>query len=142
MVSQKTFGIQEYRSNTFRRTTVQAIREAPLRILLNGREVITLLCTGLHPEFLAAGYLFSCGLIGSSDDIKQMSLTENETEIEVRVELKRGRGRHPGRYRHLRARTHRTHGQGKPLRCSQPPDKPWLGPQDVIRMAQELHAQV
>jgi FdhD protein len=46
-----------------RHTRVSVVREIPLTIFLNDREIITLLCTGAHIESLAVGFLKSEGLL-------------------------------------------------------------------------------
>ncbi|MDO8473447.1 MAG: formate dehydrogenase accessory sulfurtransferase FdhD [Dehalococcoidia bacterium] len=46
--------------------------EAPVTILFNGEELVTLLCSPHNLEFLAVGFLFSEGLVNSKDDIEQV----------------------------------------------------------------------
>jgi len=48
------------------------VREYPLTILLNNDEVITLLCTPSNLDYLAAGFLFSEGLIKKKNQIKNI----------------------------------------------------------------------
>ena len=43
------------------------VRERPLTIMLNNRELVTLLCWPTEQRFLAAGFLYSEGLIRSKD---------------------------------------------------------------------------
>ena len=45
------------------------IREIPFTILLNGQEVVTLLCTPQKLEYLAVGFLFSEGILKSRSQI-------------------------------------------------------------------------
>ncbi len=51
-------------------TTVLLVQEVPFTIFLNGREFVTLLCTGHHLEDLALGFLRSEGLLRSLADVR------------------------------------------------------------------------
>src|SRR4030043_72479 len=62
------------------------VREFPLTIILNNQELVTLLCTPAHLDYLAIGFLSSEGLLKSKDEIKK--LTVDERRGVVRVETK------------------------------------------------------
>jgi len=47
------------------------VRESPLTIILNNRELATLLCSPSDPEYLAVGFLVSEGLLDSKEQIKK-----------------------------------------------------------------------
>ncbi len=47
------------------------VREFPLTIILNNQELVTLLCTPAHLDYLAIGFLSSEGLLKSKDEIKR-----------------------------------------------------------------------
>jgi FdhD protein len=55
------------------RPTIKVIREIPLTIFLNGREIVTLLCTGTNLDSLAIGFLKSEGLIDKPKDILEVN---------------------------------------------------------------------
>ena len=63
--------------------------ESPLTIILNDRELVTLLCSPADPNYLAIGFLFSEGLLTSKEEIKQ--LTVDHRMGVVRVETKEDR---------------------------------------------------
>jgi len=132
--------ITAYDGNGPRAVTVTAIREVPLRILVGGRELIRLLCSGLSPRFLAAGYLFSCGVITSAADIVNLEVNEDATGIDVRVDLGRdtadllGVDITSGLGRVVRTHTPRP-------RAISPPKAPWLRPDALLSLARELHAR-
>jgi FdhD protein len=71
------------------------VREFPLTIVLNGQELVTLLCSPTNLEYLAAGFLLSEGLIKGKDDIKAILVDEQkgvarvETKKAVDVSLRR-----------------------------------------------------
>jgi FdhD protein len=76
MADFETFAIAEYAGGAFTPREVGAIREVPLTIRLNGREVVTLLCTGKYPEYLTAGFLRSDGLLSRADQIAQLRVDD------------------------------------------------------------------
>jgi FdhD protein len=62
------------------------VREFPLTIILNNQELVTLLCTPAHLDYLAIGFLSSEGLLKNKDEIKK--ITFDEQRGVVRVETK------------------------------------------------------
>ncbi len=63
------------------------VREFPLTIILNNKEVATLPCSPRNLKYLAAGFLASEGLINSHDDIT--SITVDRKKGTVRVKTKK-----------------------------------------------------
>jgi len=59
-------------------------RELPLTIILNNRELVTLLCSPTDLKYLAIGFLSSEGLVKSKDEIKKITV-DNQRGV-VRVE--------------------------------------------------------
>jgi FdhD protein len=57
------------------------IREIPLEIHLNGRRVVTIACTGIHVEELAAGFLRSEGLLRNREEIKRLTVSPDRTRV-------------------------------------------------------------
>jgi FdhD protein len=62
------------------------VRESPLTITLNNQEVVTLLCSPSHLEYLAVGFLFSEGLLGSQDEIKSITMDDRRGAVRVETE--------------------------------------------------------
>jgi FdhD protein len=60
--------------------------ERPLTIMLNNRELVTLLCWPTDQKFLAVGFLYSEGLINSKDDIKNIRVDEKRGVVRVKTE--------------------------------------------------------
>ncbi len=81
------YDIVEYTSSDFATTPIQSIREVPLTIILNNREVVTLLCTGKCPEYLAVGFLKSDAFLTSPDQISDLVVREEKDRIVVEVEV-------------------------------------------------------
>ncbi len=81
------FTISEYSQGAFKDRDILAIREVPLTIRLNGREVVTLLCTGKHPEFLAVGFLKSDALLTRADQIVSVKIDDQGERILAEVQV-------------------------------------------------------
>ncbi|GBE15205.1 MAG TPA: formate dehydrogenase accessory sulfurtransferase FdhD [Proteobacteria bacterium] len=61
------------------------VREVPMTIFLNGRELITLVTTGDANKELALGFLLSEGFIQSRDDLKSLRDDPEAGTVEVEV---------------------------------------------------------
>jgi len=59
------------------------VREFPLTIILNNQELVTLLCTPAHLDYLAIGFLVSEGLVKSKDEIKRIMVDEQRGVVRV-----------------------------------------------------------
>jgi len=81
-----TYDVAEFSEGNFRQNRVTAIQEVPLTIRLNGHEVVTLLCTGKCPKFLAVGFLKSDGLIMDRKQLKDIRVEEEPERLMVHVE--------------------------------------------------------
>ena len=79
------YDIHEYRRG-FSRKTISSIREVPLTIFLNGREVVTLLCTAKYPEYLAVGFLKSDAFISSPAQITDLTVRDEGDRLTAEVE--------------------------------------------------------
>jgi len=61
-------------------------RETPVTIILNDRELVTLLCSPTDLEYLAIGFLFSEGLLKSKDEIKNIIADDRRGVVRVETE--------------------------------------------------------
>jgi FdhD protein len=59
------------------------VREAPLTVFLNGRELASLVCSPHSFETLAIGYLVSEGVLRRRDDLKDMTCRQEEGAVWV-----------------------------------------------------------
>jgi len=62
------------------------IREVPFTIILNGKELVTLLCTPSGLTNLAVGFLTSEGLLQKKEAIKEMTLNEKGWYIQINAD--------------------------------------------------------
>jgi FdhD protein len=72
---------KEGRQNTEEPVT----KELPLNIILNNRELATLLCSPLDLSYLAIGFIFSAGLLKSKDEIERIAVCEQEGIVRVKT---------------------------------------------------------
>jgi len=59
------------------------VREAPLTVRFNGRELVTLLCDGENPRELACGFLFNEGLIDREMPLDRIAIDEAGRVAEI-----------------------------------------------------------
>lgn len=82
------YEITEYGPAGPRQVAIEAIREVPLTIFLNDREVVTLLCTARYPRHLAVGFLKSDALITSLDQLESVDVQDEGARITARVRVR------------------------------------------------------
>ncbi len=61
-------------------------KESPLTIILNNRELVTLLCSPENLKYLAVGFLFSEGLLKTRDEIKKIMVDDRRGVVRVESE--------------------------------------------------------
>jgi len=66
------------------------VKEAPLTIVLDNQELVTMLCSPIDLKHLAIGYLFSEGFLKSKDEVKKV-VVDDRRGI-AWVETKEGKG--------------------------------------------------
>jgi FdhD protein len=66
-----------------RRLEDAVVSEFSLTIILNGQELVTLLCSPSKLEYLAVGFLLSEGLIEGEDDITKLSVDDQGGVVRV-----------------------------------------------------------
>jgi FdhD protein len=69
-----------------RETEAVVAREFPLTIILDDEELITLLCSPRHLNYLAVGFLASEGLVDSRDEIKKVLVDDRRGVVRVVTE--------------------------------------------------------
>ena len=79
--------IARFTGNEKSRIEDLVVWERPLTIILNNRELVTLLCWPTDQKFLAVGFLYSEGLINSKDDIKKITVDEKRGVVRVKTEV-------------------------------------------------------
>ncbi len=85
MQHQISYAVNEYSPKGFHQREISAIREIPLSIYLNGREIVTLLCTGKYPEYLTLGFLKSDALVKHPDEIVALDIKDEDERLVAHV---------------------------------------------------------
>jgi FdhD protein len=70
------------------------VEEAPLCIHVNGQKLATIMCTPIHPEALALGFLRAEGFIDGLADIASIRLSEKRTCVDIWLHRTFTRPRH------------------------------------------------
>jgi len=88
MVQERTekFSILKVTEQDNRQTEDTVVREFPLTIILNGQELVTLLCTPANLKCLAIGFLTSEGIINNQDDIEKITVDERHGVARVGIQ--------------------------------------------------------
>lgn len=83
MDSIETFYIKRFTETSKEDIEETVARERPLTIVLNNRELVTLLCSPTELKYLAIGFLSSEGLVKSKDDIKKILVDDRRGIVRV-----------------------------------------------------------
>ncbi|MBM7624356.1 formate dehydrogenase accessory sulfurtransferase FdhD [Sporohalobacter salinus] len=86
MVKSKEVSIIRVSKDGNNKVTDSVVVELPLTIILNGEEVVTMLCTPEKIDYLAVGFLKSEGLITDHNDIRNVEINEEDGIVEVITE--------------------------------------------------------
>src|SRR5271170_4864614 len=63
-----------------------AVTERPLTLFLNGREIVTMMTIGDHPDYLAVGYLLNQNMLRADDRITGIDYDEELETVVVRTD--------------------------------------------------------
>ena len=75
--------VQQYSGSSGQSVERSVVREAPLTVSVNGKELITLLTTGDANRELAVGFLLSEGFLSSREDLKSIRVDDEAGVAEV-----------------------------------------------------------
>src|SRR5437764_8212656 len=62
------------------------VTERPLTLFLNGREIVTMMTIGDHPDYLAVGYLLNQNMLGPTDRIVAVDYDDEIETVVVRTD--------------------------------------------------------
>ncbi len=69
-----------------RTVETSVVMERPLTLFLNGREIVTMMTVGDHPDFLAVGYLLNQNMLRAEDRITGIDYDEELETVVVRTD--------------------------------------------------------
>ncbi len=79
------FPIQRVTNEGRTETEDVVVRELPLTILLNEKELVTMLCSPSNLDSLAIGFLFSEGLLKNRNEIQRITVDDQRGLVRVRT---------------------------------------------------------
>ena len=92
--------VQQYSGSSGQSVERSVVREVPLTVSVNGKELITLLTTGDANRELAVGFLLSEGFLSSREDLKSIRVDDQAgvAEVDVAADGERAGQRSHGRF--------------------------------------------
>lgn len=72
-----------FRNGTGEVVPAEVIVEKPVSLTINGEVWLTLMCTPIHLEALAVGFLYNEGFITSMDEVAEVRTCENGDNVDV-----------------------------------------------------------
>src|SRR5438034_11597760 len=79
-LTQRVWGIDQ----DGRRIETAVVTERPLTLFLNGREIVTMMTIGDHPDYLAVGYLLNQNMLGPGDKVVAVDYDDEIETVVVR----------------------------------------------------------
>jgi len=79
--------IARWQEGETRQIEDEVIREVPLTVWVNGRELLTLMCQGENVDELAVGFLRSEGFLKRREQLKSLKIEEGRVLIEADIDL-------------------------------------------------------
>ena len=79
--------ILRYSDGAFSRLEDEVIEEVPLTLVVNGRELLTLMTLGGNGDELAVGFLRSEGFLGRKEQLKSVSLGDGRVLVEIDADV-------------------------------------------------------
>lgn len=77
--------VYQFSAGKFAQKQIHVVAEMPLAIMVNGRELATMMCTPVKLRELALGFLAFERFIDSMDDVKSIEVDEEEGEVHVEL---------------------------------------------------------
>jgi FdhD protein len=88
-VDTRRVGVLKIAESGSKKDRDMVVRETPLTVFLNDDHLVTLMCSPRDSEYLAAGFLFSEGLIRGRKDIKRIESDAKEGSVWVETTRKK-----------------------------------------------------
>lgn len=80
---QKAIQYERYEFKKWEHHDAETIVETPVSLTVNGRVWLTFMCTPVHLEELAVGFLYNEGIIDSMDEVEDVRLCEHGDNVDV-----------------------------------------------------------
>ncbi len=83
IVPQKPIHYEQYEFRKWKSMDAETIVETPVSLTVNGRVWLTFMCTPVHLEALAVGFLYNEGIIQKMDEVADVRLCEHGDNVDV-----------------------------------------------------------
>src|ERR1041385_5095149 len=80
---QKVIHYERYEFRKWKPFDAETIVESPVSLTVNGQVWLTSMCTPLHLEALAVGFLFNEGVIASMDEVEDVRVCEHGDNVDI-----------------------------------------------------------
>ena len=80
---QKAIQYERYEFKKWTGHDAETIVETPVSLTVNGKEWLTFMCTPVHLEEMAVGFLYNEGVIESMDEVENVHLCEHGDNVDV-----------------------------------------------------------
>ncbi len=80
---QKEIQYKRYEFKKWKHLDAETIVETPVSLTVNGQVWLTFMCTPVHLEELAVGFLFNEGIIESMEEVENVHLCEHGDNVDV-----------------------------------------------------------
>ncbi len=85
VVASRSLAYSRYTATDVTTMEKEMVREVPVTVYVNGKELITFLCTPHNLRYLALGFLYLEGIIAGLDEVALLRVCDEEETIEVRL---------------------------------------------------------
>jgi len=85
VIASRSLSYSRYTATDVATMEKEVVREAPVTVYVNGRELITFLCTPHNLRYLVLGFLYLEGIIGGLDEVALLRVCDEEEMVEVRL---------------------------------------------------------
>lgn len=83
IAAQKAIHYERYEFSKWHPFDAETIVEAPVSLTINGTAWLSFMCTPVHLEALAVGFLFNEGVISSMDEVEDVRVCEHGDNVDV-----------------------------------------------------------
>lgn len=87
ILPRKAIEYDRYEFKQWEHFKAETIVETPVSLTVNGKEWLAFMCTPIHLEELAVGFLYNEGVIQSMDDVADVRVCEHGDNVDVWLEF-------------------------------------------------------
>lgn len=80
---EKSIRYEQYEFHKWKSIEAETIVEMPVSLTVNGKVWLTFMCTPVHLEALAVGFLYNEGVIQTMDDVEDVRVCEHGDNVDV-----------------------------------------------------------